>query len=263
MTLQIVMFAYLAVELVGVTAGESEDPEKTLPKAINTAAVAHRRSSTSAPSIMILSRRPVDRVPAGRQPLRRRLRARSASRHRRRDRQLRRADRRALLLQLGHVLHRPHAARPRAQRPGPEGLHQADRRGTPRSASRSPRRSCWLGVWINYVAPGKAFDYVISFATVCRHVDLDHDPGLPDPLPPPRSDAGRPAAVVLPRPGRRRTPAGSRWSSSAWSSVLIGIDADSRISLYVRPAVGRRSWASATWSCKASATPRTSFAART
>jgi len=31
-----VMFAYLAVELVGVTAGESEDPEKTLPKAINT-----------------------------------------------------------------------------------------------------------------------------------------------------------------------------------------------------------------------------------
>jgi AAT family amino acid transporter len=30
------MFAYLAVELVGVTAGESENPEKTLPKAINT-----------------------------------------------------------------------------------------------------------------------------------------------------------------------------------------------------------------------------------
>ncbi|MEU7274099.1 amino acid permease, partial [Streptomyces asiaticus] len=36
MTLQGVMFAYTAVELVGVTAGESEDPEKTLPKAINT-----------------------------------------------------------------------------------------------------------------------------------------------------------------------------------------------------------------------------------
>ncbi|MER5522808.1 amino acid permease, partial [Streptomyces sp. NPDC002763] len=33
MTLQGVMFAYLAVELVGVTAGESENPEKTLPKA--------------------------------------------------------------------------------------------------------------------------------------------------------------------------------------------------------------------------------------
>ncbi|MFD7688501.1 amino acid permease [Streptomyces sp. NPDC059781] len=36
MTLQGVMFAYLAVELVGVTAGESENPAKTLPKAINT-----------------------------------------------------------------------------------------------------------------------------------------------------------------------------------------------------------------------------------
>ncbi|MFI0780562.1 amino acid permease [Streptomyces sp. NPDC021212] len=36
MTLQGVMFAYLAVELVGITAGESQDPEKTLPKAINT-----------------------------------------------------------------------------------------------------------------------------------------------------------------------------------------------------------------------------------
>ncbi|WP_112466425.1 amino acid permease [Streptomyces triticisoli] len=36
MTLQGVMFAYLAVELVGVTAGESKNPEKTLPKAINT-----------------------------------------------------------------------------------------------------------------------------------------------------------------------------------------------------------------------------------
>jgi AAT family amino acid transporter len=36
MTLQGVMFAYMAVELVGVTAGESENPEKTLPKAINT-----------------------------------------------------------------------------------------------------------------------------------------------------------------------------------------------------------------------------------
>lgn len=36
MTLQGVMFAYLAVELVGITAGESKDPLNTLPKAINT-----------------------------------------------------------------------------------------------------------------------------------------------------------------------------------------------------------------------------------
>ncbi|MCL2729262.1 MAG: amino acid permease [Actinomycetia bacterium] len=36
LTLQIVMFAYVAVELVGVTAGEAENPRKTLPRAINT-----------------------------------------------------------------------------------------------------------------------------------------------------------------------------------------------------------------------------------
>ncbi|MCB5165022.1 amino acid permease [Streptomyces bambusae] len=36
MTLQIVLFAYLGVELVGVTAGETKDPEKNLPRAINT-----------------------------------------------------------------------------------------------------------------------------------------------------------------------------------------------------------------------------------
>lgn len=35
LTLQIVMFAYQGVELVGVTAGEAQDPERTLPHAIN------------------------------------------------------------------------------------------------------------------------------------------------------------------------------------------------------------------------------------
>ncbi|NLU70853.1 amino acid permease [Streptomyces sp. HNM0574] len=35
MTLQIVLFAYLGVELVGVTAGEAKDPQKNIPRAIN------------------------------------------------------------------------------------------------------------------------------------------------------------------------------------------------------------------------------------
>ncbi|WP_067900442.1 amino acid permease [Actinomadura chibensis] len=35
MTLQMVMFAYLGVELVGVTASEAKDPEKNIPRAIN------------------------------------------------------------------------------------------------------------------------------------------------------------------------------------------------------------------------------------
>ncbi|RVW05858.1 amino acid permease [Rhodococcus xishaensis] len=36
MTLQVVLFAYVGVELVGVTAGEAKDPRRTLRKAINT-----------------------------------------------------------------------------------------------------------------------------------------------------------------------------------------------------------------------------------
>ncbi|MEU1006907.1 amino acid permease [Streptomyces sp. NPDC005890] len=36
MTLQIVLFAYQGVELVGVTAGETKDPERSVPRAINT-----------------------------------------------------------------------------------------------------------------------------------------------------------------------------------------------------------------------------------
>jgi amino acid transporter, AAT family len=35
LALQIVMFAFLGVELIGVTAGEAENPEKTIPSAIN------------------------------------------------------------------------------------------------------------------------------------------------------------------------------------------------------------------------------------
>src|SRR5580658_3350398 len=35
LTLQIVMFAYSGVELIGVTAGEAEDPQRALPKATN------------------------------------------------------------------------------------------------------------------------------------------------------------------------------------------------------------------------------------
>ena len=61
MTLQGVMFAYLAVELVGVTAGESENPEKTLPKAINTLPWRIVVFYVGALSV-ILARRQVDRV---------------------------------------------------------------------------------------------------------------------------------------------------------------------------------------------------------
>ena len=180
MTLQIVMFAFLAVELVGVTAGESEDPEKTLPKAINTlpwriGALLRRRAD----------RHPVASVKwtefaAGRQPLRRRLRSRSASRRRRRHRQLRRADRGAVLLQLRHVLHRPDAARPRRSTARARGLHQAHHDAARRPGGITVSVALMgIGVCINYVVPEKAFDYVVSFATISGMWTWIDDPGLP------------------------------------------------------------------------------------
>jgi amino acid transporter, AAT family len=39
LALQIVMFAYLGVELVGMTAGEAKNPEKALTRAINSVAL--------------------------------------------------------------------------------------------------------------------------------------------------------------------------------------------------------------------------------
>ncbi len=37
MSLQMVMFAYGGIEIIGITAGEAKDPEKSIPRAINRA----------------------------------------------------------------------------------------------------------------------------------------------------------------------------------------------------------------------------------
>ena len=134
MTLQGVMFAYLAVELVGVTAGESEDPEKTLPKAINTvpwriAALLRRRAHRHP------LRRQVDRVRAGVSPFVAAF-AKIGIPAGRRDRQLRRADRGPVLLQLRHVLHGPHALHARR-------LPAGAGRPAPRSVGRRSQRWAW------------------------------------------------------------------------------------------------------------------------
>ena len=90
-----------------------------------------------------------------------------------------------------------------------------------------------VGVWINYVAPGKAFDYVVSFATisgmwawimilVCQ---IRYRA---------KSDRGE-----LPQSSFRAP--GAPWTS--WFAllfigmviVMMGIDKDSRVSLYCAP----------------------------
>ena len=145
MTLQGVMFAYLAVELVGVTAGESQDPEKTLPKAINTLPWRIALFYVGALTVILCVVKWTE-FAAGRQPVRRGLRE---DRHpgRRRHRELRGADGGPVLLQLGHVLHRPHAADPGRQRRGPRGLQEAVVDQDPRLRHHGLRRSSWASAW--------------------------------------------------------------------------------------------------------------------
>ncbi|CAM5229570.1 Phenylalanine-specific permease [Streptomyces narbonensis] len=200
MTLQMVMFAFLAVELVGVTAGESKDPKTVLPKAINTVPWRIAVFYVGA-LIMILSVVPWTEFKPGVSPFvaafeKMGLGVGAAIVN------FVRPDGRALLLQLGHVLHRPHAARPRAQRPGPEGLHEADPLRHPADRHHVPAALMMVGVWINYQWPGEAFNYVVSFATIsgmwawiailiCQH-------------PLPRQGRPRRAARVLLQGARRR-----------------------------------------------------------
>ncbi|GAA2437474.1 hypothetical protein GCM10010273_13510 [Streptomyces lavendulocolor] len=126
MTLQGVMFAYLAVELVGVTAGESENPGKTLPKSINTLPWRIIVFHVGALSViqMVVTWTEFE---AGVSPFVAAFAKIGPAGHC--DRELRRPSGRAVLLQLRHVLHRPPA---RVLVPG-AGRHgvQLDRGGVP------------------------------------------------------------------------------------------------------------------------------------
>ena len=53
MTLQAVVFAYSAIELVGIAAGETKDPEKIMPRAIN--GVVYRIAIFYVGSVLLLT----------------------------------------------------------------------------------------------------------------------------------------------------------------------------------------------------------------
>ena len=66
--LQIVMFAFVGVELVGVTAGEARDAERTLPRAINSIVVRilifYVGAMAVIMSLVVWSDLPADQSPA-------------------------------------------------------------------------------------------------------------------------------------------------------------------------------------------------------
>ncbi|GGT91070.1 MULTISPECIES: amino acid permease [Streptomyces] len=164
MTLQIVMFAFLAVELVGVTAGESKDPKTVLPKAINTVPWRIAVFYVGA-LIMILSVVPWTHFKPGVSPFVAAfeqmglgvgaaivnfvvLTAALSSCN-------------SGMYSTGRML-RDLALNGQ----GPKVFTRLTKNGTPLLGLTFSAALMLVGVWINYVAPGKAFEYVVSFATI-------------------------------------------------------------------------------------------------
>ncbi|MFE2287341.1 amino acid permease [Streptomyces sp. NPDC059443] len=164
MTLQIVMFAFLAVELVGVTAGESKDPEKTLPKAINTVPWRIAVFYVGA-LVMILSVVPWHEFQPGVSPF--------VAAFEKMGLGIGAAIVNFVVLtaalsscnsgmySTGRML-RDLALNGQ----GPKVFTKLTKSGTPLAGTTFSAALMLVGVWINYRAPGKAFDYVVSFATI-------------------------------------------------------------------------------------------------
>ncbi|WP_371481322.1 amino acid permease [Kitasatospora sp. NBC_00315] len=231
MTLQIVMFAYLGVELVGVTAGESEDPQRTLPRAINTLPWRIGLFYIGA-LVIILSLVPWTEFEPGVSPFVAAfgrvgipaaagiinfvvLTAALSSCN-------------SGMYSTGRML-RDLALRGQA----PGLLTRLNGSRSPAFAITASTLLMGLGVLLNYLAPGRAFQYITSVATVCGlwtwAVILVSQIRYRRAW-----QAGR-----LPPPTFRAP--GGLWSSRAALAflglvvVLIAIDEDSRISLYVFP----------------------------
>ncbi|MFD8480932.1 amino acid permease [Kitasatospora sp. NPDC059673] len=231
MSLQIVMFAYLGVELVGVTAGESENPEKTLPRAINTLPVRIALFYVGA-LLIILSLVPWSEFEPGVSPFVAAfgkvgipaaagiinfvvLTAALSSCN-------------SGMYSTGRML-RDLALR----RQAPGRLTRLTARRTPAAAITVSCLLMGAGVVLNYLVPERAFEYITSVATVCGlwtwgvilASQLRYRAAW---------KAGR-----LPEPTFRAP--GGNWSRQvalaflAMVLVLIALDPTARISLYVFP----------------------------
>ncbi|MFF3556497.1 amino acid permease [Streptomyces tsukubensis] len=231
MTLQIVMFAFLAVELVGVTAGESKDPEKTLPKAINTVPWRIAVFYVGA-LIMILSVVSWTNFRPGVSPF------------------VAAFDQMGLQIGAGIVnfvvltaaLSSCNSGMYSTGRmlrdlalnsQGPKLFTRLTKHGTPLIGTTFSAGLMLIGVWINYQWPGDAFNKIVSFATISgmwawimilvSHIRYRA-----------KVARGEVAESSFKAPGAPWT----SWFALAFIGmviVLMGIDKDARISLYVAP----------------------------
>ncbi|MFF9088056.1 amino acid permease [Streptomyces sp. NPDC014991] len=231
MTLQMVMFAFLAVELVGVTAGESKDPKTVLPKAINTVPWRIAVFYVGA-LIMILSVVPWTNFHPGVSPFVAAfqkmglaagagivnfvvLTAALSSCN-------------SGMYSTGRML-RDLALNSQ----GPKAFTRLTASGTPLVGTSVSAALMLVGVWINYQWPGKAFDYVVSFATisgmwawiVILFCQIRYRA---------KSDRGELPRSEFRAPGAPFT----SWFALAFIGmviVMMGIDKDARVSLYCAP----------------------------
>lgn len=231
LTLQIVMFAYLAVELVGVTAGEARDPRETLPKAINTlpwriilfyvgalavilCVVSWTRFRPGVSPFVaafaaigvpfgagivnfVVLTAALSSCNSGMYSTGRMLRALAAGGH------------------------------------GPRAFTRLTARRTPALGTAVSVAAMGVGVWLNYVDPQGAFTYITAFATVAGvwtwgvilacHIRYRA-----------AVRAGRAAPAWFTAPGG----AAASWCALAFLVLvvaLIGADPDARVSLYGAP----------------------------
>ncbi|MER7663038.1 MULTISPECIES: amino acid permease [unclassified Streptomyces] len=231
MTLQIVMFAFLAVELVGVTAGESKDPEKTLPKAINTVPWRIGVFYVGA-LIMILSVVPWTAFQPGVSPF------------------VAAFERMGLgvgaaivnFVVLTAALSSCNSGMYSTGRmlrdlalngQGPAFFTRLTRSGIPLAGTTFSAALMLVGVWINYQWPGEAFNYVVSFATISGMwawimilvSQIRYRA---------KADRGELPQSTFRAPGAPWT----SWFALAFIGmviVMMGIDKDARISLYCAP----------------------------
>ncbi|MFI0238941.1 amino acid permease [Streptomyces sp. NPDC016845] len=234
MTLQMVMFAFLAVELVGVTAGESKDPKRVLPKAINTVPWRIAVFYVGA-LIMILSVVPWTNFQPGVSPF------------------VAAFEKMGLAAGAGIVnfvvltaaLSSCNSGMYSTGRmlrdlalngQGPSFFTKLTKNGLPLIGTSVSAAMMLVGVWINYQWPGEAFNYVVSFATIsgmwawiviliCQiRYRLKSDRGdLP------KSEFRAPGGVWA---------SGFSLAFIAMVIVMMGIDKDARVSLYAAPVWG-------------------------
>lgn len=234
MTLQIVMFAFLAVELVGVTAGESKDPKTVLPKAINTVPWRIAVFYVGA-LIMILSVVPWSTFKPGVSPFVAAfeemglgigaaivnfvvLTAALSSCN-------------SGMYSTGRML-RDLALNGQ----GPKAFTKLTSNGLPLVGTTFSAALMLVGVWINYQWPGDAFTYVVSFATISGMwawimiliCQIRYRA---------KADRGVLPHSTFKAPGAPYT----SWFALAFIGLVIimmAIDKDARISLYCAPVWG-------------------------